>query len=76
MSKITKRLYLGVKNSTREIFRAADPNAIRAYGYVIGPFRTRRGAEFMRDHGTNNPHCQSVADAERIALRRMEETKP
>ena len=37
------------------------------YGAVTGPFRTKRGAEFMHKHGHNNPHCLSVADAERIA---------
>lgn len=34
---------------------------------VIGPFRTVRGAEFMRQYGEGNPHCQTVGDAERLA---------
>lgn len=37
------------------------------YMYSIGPFRTRRGADFMAAYGANNPHCQCVADAERLA---------
>ena len=36
------------------------------YNEVIGPFRTRKGAEYMAQHGANNPHLQTVADAERI----------
>ncbi len=30
---------------------------------VIGPFKTKRGAEFMEKHGKGNPHIQHVADA-------------
>ena len=37
------------------------------YRAVIGPFRTARGAEFMRVFGVGNPHCRCVADAERLA---------
>ena len=37
------------------------------FGAVIGPFRTKRGAQFMELNGWNNPHCQTVADAERLA---------
>ena len=37
------------------------------YGAVIGPFRTKRGAQFMAKHGRSNPHLQTVDDAERIA---------
>lgn len=35
--------------------------------WLIGPFRTKRGARFMLEHGEFNPHCLCVADAERIA---------
>jgi len=38
-----------------------------AYLAVIGPFRTVRGAEFMRKYGKGNPHLQHVNDAERFA---------
>lgn len=37
------------------------------YSYVIGPFNSKRGADFMAKYGMGNPHCQSVADAERLA---------
>jgi len=36
------------------------------YGAVIGPFRTRRAAEFMAATYPN-PHIQHVSDAERIS---------
>ena len=39
------------------------------YAVVIGPFRTRRAATFMARYGENNPHLQTVADAERISRR-------
>ncbi len=41
----------------------------RIYLYVIGAFITKRGAEFMEKYGHGNPHCQCVADAERLAKR-------
>jgi hypothetical protein len=37
------------------------------YAAVIGPFRTRAGADFMARHGKGNPHCRNVAEAERLA---------
>jgi len=56
-----------------DLIRCADvPTAAeygQRYGAVVGPFRTVRGAEFMRKHGDNNPHCRTVADAERLAKR-------
>ena len=54
-----------------ELFRApttpTEATHGHLYGATIGPFRTKRGAVFMRDHGNNNPHCRCVAEAERIA---------
>ena len=73
MKSTYKLLYAGVRvdNGKREKFRSAvhptqDIHG-QTYSYVIGPFRTARGAEFMRDYGANNPHCQHVSDAERLA---------
>ncbi len=65
------RIYIGIHpTGEREIFRCASiPSAELVDGlYVaaVGPFLTRAGAEFMRDHGQNNPHCVSVGDAERF----------
>lgn len=66
------RIYLGLNatRNTREIFRAASVPTFAThpdYNAVIGPFRTKRGALFMARYGRSNPHCQCVADAERLA---------
>lgn len=37
------------------------------FAAVIGPFRTKRGAQFMADYGRGNPHCVCVSDAEQLA---------
>lgn len=37
------------------------------YLAVIGPFATVRAAFFMAQHGYNNPLCQTVEQAERLA---------
>ena len=66
-----RKLYLGIREDKREIFRASETptfDAYPQYGYVVGPFRTKGGAEFMRDYGQNNPHCVTVSQAERLAL--------
>lgn len=68
--KNTKRYYVGLKDCKRTLFRSeATPTETThpQFNAVIGPFKTRRGAEFMRDHSANNPHVQTVRDAERIA---------
>ena len=69
------RPYVGIRadNGKREGFRftVRDTPTQETHGHlyaaVIGPFRTVRGARFMVDHGANNPHLQTVWDAERIA---------
>ncbi len=70
--------YCGMKSNGREVFRCAQTPTRTTHGAhywaVIGPFRTKRGAQFMADYGRNNPHLQTVADAERIA-KLLEETK-
>ena len=67
----TMRIYVGVKGNTRKVFRSFTPPTKRMYGdkynAVIGPFRTLRGAVFMADFGRNNPHIQTVRDAEELA---------
>jgi hypothetical protein len=65
-----KRYYVGVCETKRTAFRSETEPTHEThpqFNAVIGPFRTKRGAEFMRDHGGGNPHCQTVRDAERIA---------
>jgi hypothetical protein len=67
----TEKIWVGVKRGKREIFKYHEEPGAEShghlYGYAIGPFRTMRGAEIMRDYGANNPHLQSVAEAERMA---------
>jgi len=41
------------------------------YG-VVGPFRTKAGAQLMVDGGHANPHTQSVAQCEKIAAKAKE----
>jgi hypothetical protein len=70
-----KRFYLGLRAETplREVFASAnEPTELshgQRYNAVVGPFNTKRGAEFMRDYGFANPHCRNVAEAERLARR-------
>lgn len=67
------KLYVGCKVGKREVFRSATEPTTATHGdkynACIGPFRTRRGAEWMADtvKGMLNPHCRNVADAERLA---------
>jgi hypothetical protein len=67
------RPYVGLlPDGTREVFRYAGTPTNETHGAryaaVIGAFRTRRGAEFMRKHGRANPHCVTVMQAERLAI--------
>lgn len=77
---IKVKLYVGLRDSARaklegkplrDVFRAIDAPTWETHGKhynaTIGPFRTRRGAEFMRDHGAGNPHCRCVSEAETLA---------
>lgn len=65
-----KKYYVGKKGLKMTVFLSAEtptPGSHGPYAAVIGPFRTKKGADFMAAHGLNNPHLQSVSDAERIA---------
>ena len=67
-------IFLGYRTTTNTVERtiftsAANPTFAThgtQYNAVVGPFRTRRGARFMRDYGQGNPHCRCVRDAERL----------
>ena len=67
------RPYVGRSVASRrlEVFRAEALPTEETHGdrfkYVIGPFRTVRGARFMAECGENNPHCRTVGEAERLA---------
>ena len=66
--------YVGVSGSPgdrqREVFTSSHTPTQRShseYRYVIGPFRSSRGAHFMAEYGGGNPHLQTAGDAERLA---------
>jgi hypothetical protein len=67
------KLYVGCRRGTleRDVIRTADPSEAAhgdRYFALIGPFRTRAGADIMRTaHG---PNIQTVSDAERAARRK------
>ena len=62
----------------RTVFYSKQEPTTESHGHlydaVIGPFKTCNGALFMRNHGRNNPHCQTVEDAERLSLTVKETT--
>lgn len=66
------RIYVGINRDGRKVFKSETrptwQNSHDKYGAVWGPFRTMRGARFGASPAArNNPHVQTVADAERIA---------
>ena len=70
---MTKRnkVYVGVRHDAPyAVFRSKEIPTYEThgawYGAVIGPFRTRRAAEFMARYGRGNPHLRCVSDAERL----------
>jgi hypothetical protein len=73
------RYWVGVKSGVSTVFQSIETPTEQRYGHlygaVIGPFRTHRGAAFMADFGSNNPHCQTVAQAERIAKKVYESAR-
>ena len=70
--KPRRRLWLGLGfENIRELFYYTGEPTFKLHGdkyyAAIGPFRSRAGAIYMRDRGENNPHCNCVADAERLS---------
>lgn len=67
------RHFYGYKNdgSGAEIFKSNAKPSVESHGYLyaacVGPFKTNRAAIYMSNDGMNNPHCRTVADAERIS---------
>ena len=67
------RYYVGAKveNGKFEVFRSASTPTRTSHGsrfsVVIGPFRTKAGADVMAKYGRGNPHLQTVTEAERMA---------
>jgi hypothetical protein len=70
-----KRWYVGIAATTRAYtaFLASNaPTEVSGYLYVIGPFKTKRGALWAEKYGKDNPHFQHVNDAERYAKKEMQ----
>lgn len=69
------KLYVGHVKGTMQgdVFRSETTPTRETHGQkylaVVGPFRTRRAADWLADpvKGRFNPHCRCVADAERLA---------
>jgi hypothetical protein len=68
---IRNKIWLGVSGTNRVVFKYPTTPTQSThelyYGYVIGPFKTMRGANYMAKYGVNNPHCTCVDDVERLA---------
>jgi len=66
--------YVGIRGGKYEVFYAGETPTEESHGHkynaVIGPFRTKAGAQCMADYGGHgNPHLQTVNDAEKMAER-------
>lgn len=59
--------YVGLIDGKREVYRSKAHAPESRYTAVIGPFKTRGGAEVMARYGRGNPHLQHVNDAERMS---------
>ena len=63
--------YVGIAPGIRKVFKSPGIPTRETHGeylQVVGPFRTKRGAIFHAALGHDNPHVQTVAQAERAAL--------
>lgn len=65
--------FVGLSGIGRNVFACQSIPTESSHGHLyqccIGPFVTKRGAEFMCKFGRGNPHCQSVHDAEKLSRR-------
>lgn len=68
-----RRWYVGksVISGERDVFASGvaptEETHGHLYAYVIGPHRTRRGADLMAAQRGDNPHVRTASDADRIA---------
>ena len=80
MENAKSKIYVGMKAGRYDVFRTADITAAAnpQYAGLIGPFKTWRAAAWMADmeRGRTNPHCRTVADAERLAKKYKSEYNP
>lgn len=70
---MTNKYYVGNNKNTSKLvtFKSkkvpTEKSHGRRFSYVIGPFKTKSGAVCMAKYGKNNPHLQTVSQAERAA---------
>lgn len=67
-ARISRRLWVGVKGNSRTVFRHAGTpteESTPQFSSVIGPFRTKRGAQYMAGFHGGRSLC--VSDAEQLA---------
>jgi hypothetical protein len=74
---MTPRWYVGIEKAGlyrafRARLRPSPKKYGRKFGYIIGPFRTKRGALWAERFGMGNPNFTHVDAAERIAKFRQE----
>lgn len=71
-----RKWYVGQRDNTRFTFRiSTTPTQVThgdRFNAVMGPFRTKRAALWAVSQ-FNNPHFQTVADAERISKQEVSE---
>jgi hypothetical protein len=70
-----QRYYIGYKDTLQELFTSTYKPTEQSHGHlyaaVVGPFRTKRGAQYM----LNNPYVETVAHAERAASHTQRSTQ-
>lgn len=74
MKKPKSKWYVGSNNGGLYLFKSTIEPTEETHGqfkYVIGAFKTKRGAVYMAKYGLNNPHLLTVADAEYYAKKEM-----
>lgn len=63
--------YVGIRKGEREAFKSETEPTKDSHGSkyaaCIGPFRTKRGTEFLVKYGKGNPHLTDVDTIEKIA---------
>jgi len=63
--------YIGCKGQEYIVFQSdtvpTEKTHGHLYAYVIGCFRTKRGALWCEKYGRNNPHATCVDEMEKLA---------
>lgn len=72
---MTQKYYVGFrKDKKAQLFKSdktptQSSHGDKYYG-VVGPFKTKAGAQLMVDGGFANPHTQTVSQCEEISAKR------